>query len=211
MAKPTPEFFRGVAAVPRRRTRSSLDADTGEMPLVTTTQSTYGHARPADPRAARPVDPWAGAGPDAPWAGARPGDTWSDPGRQRAGSAARPPARGMVVRRRWRSLRAGGEWTITGLVVLLICWGTWTLSIRGADLLGPALWLAVVLATGAAVFVMARLAGRLLVERALGRQRRTAWPSHLVTGLFLAAAGVGFLRRIPWLIDAWTWVAQRLP
>jgi hypothetical protein len=210
MAEPTPEFFRGVAAVPHRRTRSSLDADTGEMPLVTTTQSTYGHARPTDPRAARPVDPRA-ARPVDPWAGPRPGDTWSDPGRPRAGSAAPPPARGMVVRRRWRSLRAGGEWTVTGLVILLICWGTWTLSIRGADLLGPTLWLAVVLATGAGVFVMARLAGRLLLERALGRQRRTAWPSHLATGVFLAAAGVGFLRRIPWLIDAWTWVAERLP
>jgi hypothetical protein len=117
----------------------------------------------------------------------------------------------MVVRRRWRSLRAGGEWTVTGLVIVLICWGTWTLSIRGADLVGPTLWLAVVLVTAAGVFVMARLAGRLLLERALGRQRRTAWPSHLVTGVFLAAAGVGFLRRIPWLIDAWTWVAERLP
>ncbi|HLU43650.1 MAG TPA: hypothetical protein VKZ67_01295 [Natronosporangium sp.] len=126
-------------------------------------------------------------------------------------SASRPvlpftPPPGMVVRRRWRYVRRGSGWTWAGVIVLVICWGIWAIPLRGGDVLGPLLGLGVVLATGLLLFVLARLLGRAVFERALGRERHTAWPSHLTVGTFFTLAGVTFLQQTYWIRDTWQWV-----
>jgi hypothetical protein len=115
----------------------------------------------------------------------------------------RDPLRGMVVRRRGRRLRAGAPWTWSGLTVLLVCWGIWAVSLRGSSLLVPVIGLVLVLAVGALLFVVARLLGRAVLEQALGRERRTAWPSHMTVSIFLMLAGVAFLQQTEWIADSW--------
>jgi hypothetical protein len=116
--------------------------------------------------------------------------------------------RGMVVRRRWRELRSGAGWTWTGVTVLLICWGIWVLSVRGTELIGPVIGLALVLATGLLLFVLARLLGRAVLERTLHRQRHSAWPSHLTVCVFLSIAGITFLQQTLWVRDSWDWIGD---
>jgi hypothetical protein len=56
------------------------------------------------------------------------------------------------------------------------------------------------------VFTLSRVLGRVVIERGLGRPRRSAWAAHLATGVFLAAAGVAYLGQTEWVVDAWNWV-----
>jgi hypothetical protein len=116
--------------------------------------------------------------------------------------------RGMVVRRRWRTLRSGAGWTWTGVSVLLICWGIWVLSVRGTELVGPVIGLVLVLATGLLLFVLARLLGRAVLERTLHRQRHSAWPSHLTVCVFLTLAGITFLQQTLWIRDSADWIGD---
>jgi hypothetical protein len=123
-------------------------------------------------------------------------------------AAARRPAlapRGMIVRRRWRSLRSGAGWSWTGGSFLLVCWGIWVVSVRGTDLAVPLIGLVLVFATAALLFVLARLLGRAILERALGRERRSAWPSHLAAAVFLIATGMTFLQQTAWIRDSGRW------
>ncbi|HEY3010978.1 MAG TPA: hypothetical protein VGJ63_23385 [Micromonosporaceae bacterium] len=113
----------------------------------------------------------------------------------------RPP-----LRYRLRRLRRGGEWTAIGALVAFVSWGIWAISLRGGSLTIPILAFVLVLLVGGGVFALSRLLGRVVLERSLGRARRSAWPSHLVTGVFLAAAGVAYLGQTDWVIDAWTWL-----
>jgi hypothetical protein len=115
------------------------------------------------------------------------------------------PGRGMIVRRRWSRLRAGAGWTWTGGSVLLVCWGIWAVSVRGSGLVGPTVLLGLVLAAGAMVFVVSRLLGRRVLERLLGKERTSAWPSHLAVCLFLTLAGLAFLENTRWVIESWQW------
>jgi hypothetical protein len=174
------QYFRGVAAVPRRQRRAN--GDTADLPRV--------------------VEPLAPTLYDT-----------SAPGRSRLAAP-----RGMVVRRRWRQLRSGAGWSWTGVSVLLTCWGIWVLSVRGTELVGPVIGLVLVLATGLLLFVLARLLGRAVVERTLGRERRSAWPSHLTVCVFLTAAGITFLQQtlwirdsLRWIGDGWSWLADNWP
>jgi len=113
----------------------------------------------------------------------------------------RPPAR-----QRFRQLRRGGEWTWIGGLFAFICWGIWTVSVRGGNFTTPAVAFVVVLCVAAGVFTLSRLLGRVVIERGLGRQRRSAWVAHLATGVFLAAAGVAYLGQTEWVVDAWNWL-----
>lgn len=113
----------------------------------------------------------------------------------------RPP-----VRYRLRQLRRGGEWTWIGGLFAFICWGIWTVSVRGGDFVVPALAFVLVLLVAVGVFALSRLLGQVIIERALGRTRHSAWGAHLVTGVFLAAAGVAYLGQTAWVVDAWNWV-----
>jgi hypothetical protein len=114
-----------------------------------------------------------------------------------------PPPRGMIVRRRGRRLRSGAGWTWTGVTFAVVCWGIWVVSVRGTDLVGPVIGLVLVLATALLMFVLARLLGRTVLEGALGRDRPTAWPSHLTVCVFLTMAGITFLQQTLWIKDSW--------
>jgi hypothetical protein len=116
-----------------------------------------------------------------------------------------PPPRGMIARRRWRRLRSGAGWSWTGASFLLVCWGVWVVSVRGSDLVGPVIGLVLVFAVGALMFAVARLLGRAVLEQALGRERPSAWPSHLTAGAFLMAAGIAFLQQTQWIVDSLQW------
>ena len=118
------------------------------------------------------------------------------------------PPRGMVVRRRWRRLRAGAGWTWGGLTFVLVCWGIWAVSVRGTDVVGPVVGLVLVLACGALMFVIAQLLGRAVLERALRRDRLSAWPSHLAVCGFLTLAGLAFLQQTWWIRDAGRWLGD---
>lgn len=120
------------------------------------------------------------------------------------------PPRGMVVRRRWRQLRAGAGWTWTGGSFAVVCWGVWAVSLRGNDLLGPVLSLVLVFATAALVFTVSRLLGRAVLENALGRVRRGAWVSHLAAGGFLTLAGLAFLQQTWWVANGLSWLTEHL-
>jgi hypothetical protein len=56
------------------------------------------------------------------------------------------------------------------------------------------------------LFALTRTVGRLVLERQLGRVRRSARGAHLLTGLFLAGVGFAYLRQTEWVMDAWNWV-----
>ncbi|QSB16005.1 DNA-directed RNA polymerase II [Natronosporangium hydrolyticum] len=128
------------------------------------------------------------------------------PDAQSPGRLAAP--RGMVVRRRWRQLRAGAGWSWTGLTIVLICWGIWTISVRGTELLGPVIGLCLVLLTGLLLFVVARLLGRAWFERVLNRERHSAWPSHLTVCVFLTMAGLAFLQQTWWVLESGRWLGD---
>lgn len=110
---------------------------------------------------------------------------------------------------RWRSLRRGAGWTMAGLWFVVISWGLWAIS-RREDMIGSVLAIGVVLSIAALVFTVSRLLGRVVLEGTLGRQRFTAWPSHLVTFLLLVAGGIAFLQQTWWLMDAWNWFTDQL-
>jgi hypothetical protein len=116
-------------------------------------------------------------------------------------AAPRPPLRYQL-----KQLRRGGEWSTTGALIAFVCWGIWAISLRGGNLTIPVLAFALVLLVGGGIFALSRLLGRVVLERTLGRGRRTAWPSHLVTAVFLVAVGVAYLGQTAWVIDAWTWL-----
>jgi hypothetical protein len=119
----------------------------------------------------------------------------------RAGTAPRPP-----MRHQFRQLRRGGEWTWVGGLFAFVCWGIWTVSVRSGNFVVPALAFVLVLLVAVGVFALSRLLGRVVIERGLGRVRRSAWAAHLVTGVFLAGAGVAYLGQTVWVVDAWNWL-----
>jgi hypothetical protein len=112
----------------------------------------------------------------------------------------------VPLRQRLRQLRRGGRWSLIGAVVLIVCWGLFALSASAGDQAAAALALVVILVVGAFLFGLSRLLGLVVLERTLGRVRRSAWVSHAVAGLFWAAAGVTYLTRISWLVEAWNWL-----
>jgi hypothetical protein len=138
----------------------------------------------------------AGREPEQPTVTVDPtvvGPSWSE--------QPRPPLRYQA-----RQLRRGGEWSAVGGLFAFVCWGIWALSERGGSLAGPVLALVLVALVAVGVFFLFRLLGKVVLERSLGRVRRSAWPSHMVTGIFLAAAGVQYLRQVEWLVDAMSWL-----
>ncbi len=119
----------------------------------------------------------------------------------------RPPAR--VAGQRWQTLRRGGKFTVVGLWFLIGSWAAWVAATGGTDLVRRALALLLVLATGALVFAVSRLLGRVVLEETLGRPRPSAWPSHLATFFLLVTGGISFLQQTWWVSQAWDWVAGR--
>jgi hypothetical protein len=104
-----------------------------------------------------------------------------------------------------RQLRIGSGWSVFGALFAFVCWGIWVLS-QGGDLVSPALTFVLTLAVGAGLFALTRLVGRVVLERQLGRIRRSAKGAHLVAGVFLFGVGVAYLRQTEWVMDVWNWV-----
>ena len=106
---------------------------------------------------------------------------------------------------KWSELRQGGEWTSAAVLFAFVCWGIWALSGEG-PFGTPTIVLVVTLAVAVGVFCLARVVGHLVIERQMGRIRRTARGSHLVTALFLAGVGLAWLQQTEWVMDAVNWV-----
>lgn len=101
-------------------------------------------------------------------------------------------------------LRRGGGWSTVAATFAFVCWGIWALS-AGGDLTTPVLVFVLTLAVAAGIFALARVVGRLVLERQFGRVRRSARGAHLVTAVFLAFVGVAYLRQTTWVVNAWNW------
>lgn len=112
----------------------------------------------------------------------------------------------VPLRQRVRMLRRGGRWSAIGAAVLIGCWGLFALSSLSGDLAPATLALLVILAVGAFVFGVSRLVGLVVLERSMGRVRRSAWASHAVAGLLWIAAGVTYLTRIGWVVEAFNFI-----
>ncbi len=91
------------------------------------------------------------------------------------------------------------------MLFAFVCWGIWALS-GGGDLGTPVVVFVITLLVGVGVFALARLVGRLVLERYLNRVRHTARGAHMVTGLYLAGVGFTFLQQTEWVMDAFNWV-----
>lgn len=107
-----------------------------------------------------------------------------------------------------RQLRSGGQWSVLGGLFAFVCWGIWAISARG-DLTSPVLTFVLTVFVAVGLFALARLLGRVIWERQLGRVRRSARGAHLVAGLFLAGVGVAYLRQTEWVMDVWNWLLSR--
>ncbi|WP_229406644.1 hypothetical protein [Micromonospora sp. NBRC 110038] len=102
-------------------------------------------------------------------------------------------------------LRVGGEWSAAGALFAFVCWGIWAISGRG-NLGAPVLTFLLSLLVAAGLFGLSRLLGRVVLERQLGRVRRSARGAHLVTAVFLVGLGVAYLQQTEWVVSAWNWV-----
>lgn len=102
-------------------------------------------------------------------------------------------------------LRRGGEFSAAGGLFAFVCWGIWAFSSREAAFGGLAATFVFVLAVAVGVFALCRMAGRPIWSRMVRRPRRTARPSHIVTAVYLGAAGVGFLQQTPWVMGLVSW------
>jgi len=102
-------------------------------------------------------------------------------------------------------LRRGGEWSAAGALFAFVCWGIWAISGQG-NLTGPFLILVLSLLVAVGLFALSRLVGRVILERQLGRVRRSARGAHLITAVFLVGLGVAWLQQTDWVVSAWNWI-----
>jgi hypothetical protein len=102
-------------------------------------------------------------------------------------------------------LRKGGEWTTSALLFAFVCWGIWAISTDG-DLTTPIVVFVLSLFVAAGLFALARLLGGVILEKQLGRVRRSARGSHLVAAVFLVGVGLAHLQQTEWVMDAYRWV-----
>jgi hypothetical protein len=106
-----------------------------------------------------------------------------------------------------RELRRGGEWSFAGLLFAFVCWGIWAISTDGDSLTTPIVVFILSVIVAGGLFALSRAVGRVVLEKQLGRVRRTARGAHMVAGLFLVGVGVAHLRQTGWVMDAYHWVA----
>jgi hypothetical protein len=123
------------------------------------------------------------------------------PGRVVAGGQMK--RRPVPMRQRMRNLRAGGGWSVAGLVVLMISWGLWAAETGASSFKGSALVLVLILGIAVGLFGLSRLVGSIVLEKMMNRPRRSSVLSHLAIGLLLTLAGASLLRRVEWVITAW--------
>ncbi|RKR87854.1 hypothetical protein BDK92_2155 [Micromonospora pisi] len=116
------------------------------------------------------------------------------------------PRERMPLAYHLRQLRKGSHWSTLGGLFAFVCWGIWAISARG-DFTSPVVAFLLTLLVAIGLFALARLLGRVVLERQLGRVRRSARGAHLVAGIFLAGVGVAYLRQTEWVVNAWNWIA----
>ena len=116
---------------------------------------------------------------------------------------AAPPAQHRPMS--WQELRRGGEWSSAALLFAFVCWGIWAISTDG-DLTTPIIVFILSLFVAAGLFALARLVGRVVLERQFHRVRRTARGSHIVAAVFLVGVGLAHLQQTEWVMDAYRWV-----
>jgi hypothetical protein len=104
-------------------------------------------------------------------------------------------------------LRKGGEWTTAALLFAFVCWGIWAISTDG-DLTTPIVVFVLSLFVAAGLFALARVLGGVVLEKQLGRVRRSARGSHLVAAVFLVGVGLAHLQQTQWVMDAYHWVVR---
>ncbi len=104
-----------------------------------------------------------------------------------------------------RELRRGGEWSSAALLFAFVCWGIWAISTDG-DLTTPIIVFILSLFVAAGLFALARVVGRVVLEKQLQRVRRTARGAHVVAAVFLVGVGIAHLRQTEWVMDAYRWV-----
>jgi hypothetical protein len=120
-----------------------------------------------------------------------------------AGYPGLPPRSGRAEE--FRQLRIGAGYTITGAIFAFVCWGLWAIS-SGGDLRSPIAIFVLSLLVAAGLYVLSRIVGHVVWEKQLHRVRRSARGAHLVTGLFLAAVGIAYLRQTDWVMSLVRWI-----
>ncbi|WP_089249593.1 hypothetical protein [Asanoa hainanensis] len=138
---------------------------------------------------ARPAEP---AGPYVPTGTGWPGET---------GTIPRP-----VFSEELRLFRRGARLMLTGALFAFVCWGLWAIS-DGGNLGTPFALFVLTGLVALGLYALARVVGRVVLEKQLGRVRRSARGAHLVTAVFLAGVGIAYLRQIDWVVSAWSWFA----
>ena len=138
-----------------------------------------GQSRPAQP-----------AQPHIPTGTGWPGET---------GSIPRP-----VFAEEVRLFRRGAGLMLTGALFAFVCWGLWAIS-DGGNLGTPFALFVLTALVALGLYALARVVGRVIWEKQLGRVRRSARGAHLVTAVFLAGVGIAYLRQIDWVVTVWTW------
>jgi hypothetical protein len=112
-----------------------------------------------------------------------------------------PPA----PRHTLRDLRRGGEWSTAALLFAFVCWGVWAIS-NGGDLTTPVIVFVLSVVVAGGLFALARLVGRIVLEKQFHRVRRSARGAHLVSSVFLIGVGVAHLQQTAWVMTAFHWV-----
>ncbi|MEV4619677.1 hypothetical protein AB0J74_13325 [Asanoa sp. NPDC049573] len=105
-----------------------------------------------------------------------------------------------------RLFRRGAGLSLIGALFAFVCWGLWAIS-DGGNLGTPVALFVLTGLVALGLYALARVVGRVILEKQLGRVRRSARGAHLVMAVFLAGVGFAYLRSIDWVVDAWTWVA----
>ncbi|GIF08562.1 DNA-directed RNA polymerase II [Actinoplanes siamensis] len=194
-----------------------------EPPTVTTPagpeagEPTRAHHQPVSPEAGEPTRPYhqpVSPAPQSPFSQGRAQVTPRTPPRDDTAvheptgtgwPGADVPREQHSIGWHLRRLRRGGEWSTAAALFAFVCWGIWALSGGGA--LGtPVVVFVITLLVGVGVFALARLVGRLVLERYLNRPRHTARGAHVVAGLYLTGVGFTFLRQTEWVMDAVNWI-----
>jgi hypothetical protein len=108
-----------------------------------------------------------------------------------------------------RELRRGGEWSSSALLFAFVCWGIWAISTTG-DLTTAVIIFVVSVLVAGGIFALARLVGRVVLEKQFHRVRRTARGSHLITAVFLVGVGLAHLQQTAWVMTAFHWVVGQV-
>jgi serine/threonine protein kinase len=149
------------------------------------------------------VPPMRGRATVVPKPAGGPDPTSVPPAAPAAPRPYRPP-----LGERVRLLKIGGGWSWFGAIFAFICWSDWAVFNQTGSLLGQFLGFLLVLVVAVGLFALLRLVGRIVLERWMSRQRRTARLSHLGVAAFLIAVGVTYLRLTPWVTHLVSWVTN---